>query len=104
VLGLGSFISEEAAEVDAPASGANVVVVVVVVAGTVVVVVVVVVVVAGTVVVVVVVVVAGTVVVVGAVVVCTVIEMSESGASLLHVAAVTYIEITPTQTATFVDR
>ena len=90
MLGLGSFISEEAAEVDAPASGANVVVVVVVVAGTVVVVVVVVV--------------AGTVVVVGAVVVCTVIEMSESGASLLHVAAVTYIEITPTQTATFVDR
>ncbi len=99
----GSFISEEAAELGAPVSSANVV------AGTVVVVDVVVdvvvVVVAGTVVVVdvVVVVVAGTVVVVD-VVVCIVVEMSESGASLLHVAAVAYIEITPRQTATFVDR
>jgi hypothetical protein len=37
-------------------------------------------------------------------VVGTVIEMSESGASLLHVIAVAYIETTPRQTATFVDR
>ena len=49
------------------------------------------------------VVVVGTGVVVG-VVVGTVIEMSESGASLLHVIAVAYIETTPRQTATFVDR
>ena len=80
----------------APASGISVVVV-----GTGVVVGVVVVV--GTGVVVGVVVVVGTGVVVG-VVVGTVIEMSESGASLLHVIAVAYIETTPRQTATFVDR
>ncbi|GIS99597.1 MAG: hypothetical protein CM1200mP26_13100 [Acidimicrobiales bacterium] len=46
-----------------------------------------------------VVVVAGTSVVVG-----TSMEMSESGASLLHVTAVAYIETTPRQTTTFVDR
>ena len=49
------------------------------------------------------VVVVGTGVVVG-VVVGTVIEMSESGALLLHVTAVAYIETTPRQTTTFVDR
>ena len=81
----GSFLPEEATEVDAPAAG------IVVVVGTVVVVVVVVVV--GTVVVVVVVVVVG-----------KVVEMSESGASLLHVAAVANIETTPRQTATLMDR
>ena len=84
----GSFFSEEATAVDAPAPGISVAVV-----GTVVVVVVVVVV--GTAVVVV----AGTSVVVG-----TSMEMSESGASLLHVTAVAYIETTPRQTTTFVDR
>ena len=82
----GSFFSEEATAVDAPAPGISVAVV-----GTVVVVVVVV----GTAVVVV----AGTSVVVG-----TSMEMSESGASLLHVTAVAYIETTPRQTTTFVDR
>ena len=98
----GSFFSEEATAVDAPAPGISVavvgtVVVVVVVVGTAVVVVVgtAVVVVAGTAVVVV----AGTSVVVG-----TSMEMSESGASLLHVTAVAYIETTPRQTTTFVDR
>ena len=90
----GSFFSEEATAVDAPAPGISVavvgtVVVVVVVVGTAVVVV------AGTAVVVV----AGTSVVVG-----TSMEMSESGASLLHVTAVAYIETTPRQTTTFVDR
>ena len=80
----GSFFSEEATAVDAPAPGISVAVV-----GTVVVVVV------GTAVVVV----AGTSVVVG-----TSMEMSESGASLLHVTAVAYIETTPRQTTTFVDR
>ena len=70
----GSFFSEEAPVVDAPASGISVAVV-------------------GTVVV------AGTSVVVG-----TSIEMSASGALLLHVTAVAYIETTPRQTATFVDR
>ena len=83
----GSFFSEEATVVDAPASGISVAVV-----GTVVV--------AGTSVV-------GVVVVVGAVVgvvVGTSIEMSESGALLLHVTAVAYIETTPRQTTTFVDR
>ena len=78
----GSFFSEEATAVDAPAPGISVAVV-----GTVVVV--------GTAVVVV----AGTSVVVG-----TSMEMSESGASLLHVTAVAYIETTPRQTTTFVDR
>ena len=96
----GSFFSEEATAVDAPAPGISVAVVgtvVVVVVGTAVVVVVgtAVVVVAGTAVVVV----AGTSVVVG-----TSMEMSESGASLLHVTAVAYIETTPRQTTTFVDR
>ena len=81
---------------DTPAPGISVVVV-----GTGVVVGVVVVV--GTGVVVGVVVVVGTGVVVG-VVVGTVIEMSGSGASLPHVIAVAYIETTPRQTATFVDR
>ncbi len=69
----GSFLPEEATEVDAPAAGIVVVV--------------------GTVVVVVVVVVVG-----------KVVEMSESGASLLHVAAVANIETTPRQTATLMDR
>ena len=64
----GSFFSEEATAVDAPAPGISVVV-------------------------------AGTSVVVG-----TSMEMSESGASLLHVIAVAYIETTPRQTAAFVDR
>mgnify|MGYP004021538213 CR=1 FL=1 len=118
----GSFFSEEATAVDAPAPGISVAVVgtvVVVVVGTAVVVVVgtAVVVVAGTSVVVgtavvvvvgtAVVVVAGTAVVVVAgtsVVVGTSMEMSESGASLLHVTAVAYIETTPRQTTTFVDR
>ena len=81
---------------DAPAPGISVAVV-----GTVVVAVVVVVV--GTAVVVVAgsagVVVAGTCGVVG-----TSMEMSESGASLLHVTAVAYIETTPRQTTTFVAR
>ena len=86
----GSFFSEEATAVDAPAPGISVAVV-----GTVVVVGTAVVVVAGTAVVVV----AGTSVVVG-----TSMEMSESGASLLHVTAVAYIETTPRQTTTFVDR
>ena len=72
----GSFFSEEATAVDAPAPGISVAVV-------------------GTAVVVV----AGTSVVVG-----TSMEMSESGASLLHVTAVAYIETTPRQTTTFVDR
>ena len=90
----GSFFSEEATAVDAPAPGISVavvgtVIVVVVVVGTAVVVV------AGTAVVVV----AGTSVVGG-----TSMEMSESGASLLHVTAVAYIETTPRQTTTFVDR
>jgi len=44
------------------------------------------------------------VVVVVAVVVGTIIEISESGVSLVHVAAVAYIETTPRQTATLVDR
>ena len=100
----GSFFSEEATAVDAPAPGISVAVVgTVVVAGTSVVVGTAVVVVVGTAVVVVagtaVVVVAGTSVVVG-----TSMEMSESGASLLHVTAVAYIETTPRQTTTFVDR
>ena len=100
----GSFFSEEATAVDAPAPGISVAVVgTVVVAGTSVVVVVgaVVGVVVGTAVVVV----AGTAAVVGtSVVVGTSMEMSESGASLLHVTAVAYIETTPRQTTTFVDR
>jgi len=97
----GSFFSEEATVVDAPASGISVAVVgTVVVAGTSVVGVVVVVgAVVGVVVGTAVVVVAGTSVVVG-----TSIEMSESGALLLHVTAVAYIETTPRQTTTFVDR
>ena len=86
----GSFFSEEATAVDAPAPGISVAVV-----GTVVVVGTAGVGVAGTAVVVV----AGTSVVVG-----TSMEMSESGASLLHVTAVAYIETTPRQTTTFVDR
>ena len=90
----GSFFSEEATAVDAPAPGISVAVV-----GTVVVVVVVGVV--GTAVVGV----AGTAAVGGtSVVVGTSMEMSESGASLLHVTAVAYIETTPRQTTTFVDR
>jgi len=75
----GSFLPGEVTEVDAPASD----IVVGVVVG----------------VVVVVVVVAVVVVVVGAI-----IEISESGVSLVHVAAVAYIETTPRQTATLVDR
>ena len=70
----GSFFSEEATAVDAPAPGISVAVV-------------------GTVVV------AGTSVVVG-----TSMEMSESGAALLHVTAVAYIETTPRQTTTFEHR
>jgi len=63
----GSFLPEEATEVDAPASGV--------------------------------------VVVVGSVAVTdTIVEMSGSGASLLHVAAVAHIETAPRQTATLVDR
>ena len=111
----GSFFSEEATVVDAPASGISVAVVgTVVVAGTSVVGVVVVVgAVVGVVVGTAVVVVVGTIVVVGtavvvvagtSVVVGTSIEMSESGALLLHVTAVAYIETTPRQTTTFVDR
>ena len=86
----GSFFSEEATAVDAPAPGISVAVV-----GTGVVVGTAVVVVAGT---------AGVVVVGTSVVGGTSMEMSESGASLLHVTAVAYIETTPRQTTTFVDR
>ncbi|MCH2423320.1 MAG: hypothetical protein MK196_09480 [Acidimicrobiales bacterium] len=112
----GSFFSEEATAVDAPAPGISVAVVgTVVVAGTSVVVVVgaVVGVVVGTAVVGVVVgtavvgVVVGTAVVVvagTAVVGGPSLELRESGASLLHVTAVAYIETTPRQTTTFVDR
>ena len=71
----GSFLSEEATEVDAPASES------------------------GTIVVVVVVVVVGIVVVVG-----TIDEVSESWALLLHVTAVTHIEATPRQIANSLDR
>ena len=109
----GSFFSEEATVVDAPASGISVAVVGTVVGTSVVGVVVVVGAVVGVVVGTAVVVVVGTSVVVGtavvvvagtSVVVGTSIEMSESGALLLHVTAVAYIETTPRQTTTFVDR
>ena len=109
----GSFFSEEATVVDAPASGISVAVVGTVAGTSVVGVVVVVGAVVGVVVGTAVVVVVGTSVVVGtavvvvagtSVVVGTSIEMSESGALLLHVTAVAYIETTPRQTTTFVDR
>ena len=74
----GSFLPEEATEVDAPASGFSTIVMVVVV---------------------VVVVVVGIVVVVD-----TIDEVSESWALLLHVTAVTHIEATPRQIANSLDR